>query len=247
MTKSFGQKTAVRNLSLNIKKGEFFGFLGPNGAGKTTTIKLMTGLLRPEAGEVKICGIDVGLEPQAAKARIGYVPDAPYLYEKLTAREYLHFIGGLYGMSPGKIDEQLEWLFELFSMDGWADQRCEEYSHGMRQKVVFCSAFLHNPQVLIVDEPMVGLDPQSGRLIKDLLKLYSHRGTTVFISTHTLSLAEELCDRVGIVHRGELIASGSIEELRRTAASKGENLETLFLRLTGGMKAAVLPPGVKVE
>jgi len=247
VSKSFGENKAVSDLSLNVNYGEFFGFLGPNGAGKTTTIKLINGLLRPDEGTIKICGIDVQKNPELAKMKTGYVPDAPYLYEKLTAREYLEFIGGLYKLSSEKINSQIEWLFELFAMNDWADSRCEEYSHGMRQKVVFSSALIHNPEVLIIDEPMVGLDPQSGRLVKDLLKLYSQRGTTVFVSTHTLSLAEELCDRIGIVYNGRLIASGTLDDLRSKAEAGGENLERLFLKLTGGPRMANLPDGIKIE
>jgi ABC-2 type transport system ATP-binding protein len=247
ISKSFGKKRAVDNLSLTVGKGEFFGFLGPNGAGKTTTIKIMAGLLKPESGQARICGIDVAQKPEDAKFKIGYIPDTPYLYEKLTAREYLEFTCGLYNLSQDKIKTQVEWIFELFGMDGWADRRCEEYSHGMRQKVIFGAAFAHDPEVLIIDEPMVGLDPQSMRLIKDMLKLYAGRGTTVFVSTHTLSVAEELCDRIGIVNQGTLILEGTISELRKTAASEGENLESLFLRLTGGPRPANLPPGIKIE
>ena len=234
VNKSFGENKAVNNLSLDIKAGEFFAFLGPNGAGKTTTIKMITGLLKPDSGTVRICGIDIEEYPEAAKIKTGYIPDSPYLYEKLTAREYLQFTGGLYRMPQEKIEEKIEWLFELFGMNGWVDSRCEEYSHGMRQKVIFCSAFLHEPEVLVIDEPMVGLDPQSARLVKDLLKLFSSRGTTVLISTHTLSVAEELCDRMGIINRGELIAAGTLDELRARAESDGDNLEKLFLTLTGG-------------
>jgi ABC-2 type transport system ATP-binding protein len=247
VTKNFGTKRAVDDLTLTINRGEFYGLLGPNGAGKTTTIKMMTGLLRPDGGVVKICGMDVNKEPQGAKMKTGYVPDAPYLYEKLTAREYLEFVGGLYGMPPDRIASQMEWLFGLFEMNGWADKRCEEYSHGMRQKLVFSSAFVHDPEVLIIDEPMVGLDPQSMRLVKDMLKLYSKRGITVFVSTHTLDVAEELCDRIGIVNNGRLVASGTLDELRKDAAAEGENLEGLFLKLTGGPRPANLPPGNVLE
>jgi len=240
VSKTYGTKKAVDDITLEIKSGEFFGFLGPNGAGKTTTIKMMTGLLRPDTGAVRICGIDTVVDPEAAKMKTGYIPDSPYIYEKLTAREYLEFTGGLYRMPSGKIQSRIEWLFDLFGMNGWADTRCEEYSHGMRQKVIFCSAFLHEPEVLIVDEPMVGLDPQSVRLVKDLLKSFSQKGTTVFVSTHTLSVAEELCDRIGIVNKGKLIEMGTISELKSRAASEGENLESLFLKLTGGATRAEL-------
>ena len=247
ITKYYSKKCAVEDLSLTVNKGEFFGFLGPNGAGKTTTIKMLTGLLKPDHGEVKICGIDIGKNPQAAKMKTGFVPDAPYLYERLSAREYLEFVGGLYGMSREKIVSQTEWLFELFGMDGWADKKCEEYSHGMRQKVVFSSAFIHSPEVLIVDEPMVGLDPQSMRLVKDVLKLFSKRGTTVFVSTHTLNIAEELCDRIGIVNDGRLIALGSLDELYKAAAHEGQDLEGMFLNMTGGQRPANLPSGDNIE
>ena len=247
ISKSFGDKKAVNELSLNIKQGQFFGFLGPNGAGKTTTIKMMTGLIKPDNGSIRIAGIDMSNDSLLARKKTGYIPDSPYLYEKLSAREYLEFTGGLYGMTPENIEERTAWLFDLFGMDDWADRRCEEYSHGMRQKVVFCSAFLHDPEVLIVDEPMVGLDPQSARLVKDMLKLLSSRGTTVFVSTHTLSVAEELSDQIGIVRQGELIAVGTLEELRNKAESEGENLENLFLKMTGGIKKANLPPGARVE
>jgi len=241
ISKSFGKKRAVDNLSLTVNKGELFGFLGPNGAGKTTTIKIMTGLLRPESGSVKICGIDVSREPENAKMKIGYVPDTPYLYEKLTAREYLEFTGGLFGVPRSELSAKIEWLFDLFGMDGWADRRCEEYSHGMRQKVVFGAAFVHDPEVLVVDEPMVGLDPQSMRLVKDMLRLYTARGVSVFVSTHILSVAEEMCDRIGVVNDGRLVAQGTLDDLRRAAATEGDNLEGLFLKLVGGIKTANLP------
>ena len=248
VTKNFGKKCAVDDLSLTVGKGEFFGLLGPNGAGKTTTIKMLAGLLRPDHGTVKICGIDIREKPQAAKMKTGYVPDAPYLYERLSAREFLEFVGGLYGMTQEKINTQMQWLFELFGMNGWADRKCEEYSHGMRQKVIFSSAFVHSPEVLIVDEPMVGLDPQSMRLVKDILKLFSQqRGTTVFVSTHTLSIAEELCDRIGIVNNGKRVACGTLEELYIEAESEGENLEGMFLKMTGGQRIANLPTGENIE
>jgi ABC-2 type transport system ATP-binding protein len=247
ISKSFGGKKAVEDLSLTVKKGEFFGFLGPNGAGKTTTIKMMTGLLKPESGVAKICGLDVARNPEAAKLKTGYIPDSPYLYEKLTAREYIEFTGGLYNIPPERVAAQIEWLFDLFDMNGWADRRCEEYSHGMRQKVVFCSAFVHNPEVIIVDEPMVGLDPQSMRLVKDFLTLYAKRGTTIFISTHILSVAEELCDKIGIVNGGKLVALGTTEELKKTANEEGGSLEELFLNMTGAPRLASLLPENRLE
>jgi len=206
LTKRFGQQLAVDNLNLVIEAGELFGFLGPNGAGKTTTIKMMAGVLKPTSGKVEIDGFDVQLQPERAKMKVGYVPDDPYLYDRLTAREYIEFVGGLYCLDKKTISLRSAELFEVFEMDGWVDRKCEEYSHGMRQKVVFCAAFLHNPTVLVVDEPVVGLDPQSTKTVKDLLKRYAAKGATVFISTHVLSIAEELCDRIGIIKKESLSA-----------------------------------------
>lgn len=234
LTKRFGQHIAVENLNMRIRAGELFGFLGPNGAGKTTTIKMMTGILKPTSGKIEIAGFDVQRQPQIAKMKVGYVPDEPYLYDRLTAREYLEFVAGLYRLDRKTLDIRSAELFETFGMDGWLDRKCEEYSHGMRQKVVFCAALLHNPAVLVVDEPIVGLDPQSTRLVKDLLKRYAAAGKTVFISTHVLSVAEELCDRIGIIDHGKLIGLGSIAELKAKAAQDDINLETLFLSLTAG-------------
>jgi len=244
VTKKFGRVVAVSDLSLKVEAGEFFGFLGPNGAGKTTTIKLLTGLLKPTSGRIFIGGIDITKEPEKAKQKIGYIPDNPYIYDKLSGREFLKFVGGLYGMSDREIDRRIDWLFDLFQVGSWGDERSESYSHGMKQKIVMASAFLHSPEVIIIDEPMVGLDPQSSRLVKDMLKLASRMGTTVFLSTHTLSIAEELCDRIGIVNQGKLVALGTLEELRRQAEERGvenvsgNSLEDLFLSLTGGQLQA---------
>ncbi len=231
VSKKFGQQPAVENLNLEIGQGELFGFLGPNGAGKTTTIKMAAGILKPTSGRIEIDGIDIQNQPERAKTLIGYVPDSPYLYERLTAREYLEFIGGLYGISKPQIDLRAEELFDLFGMNGWVDRRCEQYSHGMRQKVVFAAAMLHRPPTLVVDEPMVGLDPQSARIVKDLLKEYAAAGNTVFISTHTLSIAEELCDRIGIINGGRLVAAGKLEQLRSLSEQSEASLESLFLKL----------------
>ncbi len=232
LTKKYGEHIAVDNLSLGIKPGELFGFLGPNGAGKTTTIKMMTGILKPTEGSIEINGINIESEPEKAKKLIGYIPDDPYLYDRLSAREYLRFVGGLYNMEPELIEERSKELFDIFGMNSWVDKHCEEFSHGMRQKIVFCSAFLHRPKVMIVDEPMVGLDPQSSRLVKDMMKQYAIDGNTVFISTHVLSVAEELCDRIGIINRSKLIETGTFTELKAKAAREDVNLETLFLELT---------------
>ena len=232
LTKSFGNQIAVDDLSLDVEGGELFGFLGPNGAGKTTTIKMMAGILKPTSGKVEIAGFDVQRQPERAKMKIGYVPDDPYLYDRLTAREYLEFVGGLYRLDKKTVGIRSAELFEIFDMDGWVDRKCEEYSHGMRQKVVFCAAFLHDPTVLIVDEPVVGLDPRSTKMVKDFLKQYAAKGVAVFISTHVLSIAEELCDRVGIINKGKLIGVGSIAQLRDRATQRDANLESLFLELT---------------
>lgn len=232
LTKIYGDHAAVKDLNLEIKPGELFGFLGPNGAGKTTTIKMLTGILRPSAGNIVIADIDIQKNPGDAKKSIGYVPDDPYLYDRLTAREHLQFIGGLYGLSKADINMRSAALFDTFGMNGWVDQRCEEFSHGMRQKLVFCSAFIHQPAVLVVDEPMVGLDPQSSRLVKDLMKQYARKGNTVFVSTHMLSVAEELCDRIGIINKGRLIEIGTLSELRSRAVGNNANLESVFLELT---------------
>ena len=241
LTKDYGTLRAVDDLNLSISSGEFFGFLGPNGAGKTTTIKILSGLLRPTQGRVCIgrngdgVGFDLATHAQAAKAVTGYVPDTPYLYEKLTGSEFVHFVGGLYRVPEKVVEAKIEQYFDLFALNEHAHEMIESYSHGMRQKVVMTAALVHDPQVLVVDEPMVGLDPRSARKVKDLLKQKSKDGMTIFLSTHTLDVAEELCDRIAIVQKGRLIALGTMEELRNMARDtevKGSRLETLFLKLT---------------
>jgi len=225
LSKHFGKTKAVDQLSLQIKRGEFFCFLGPNGAGKTTTIKLICGLLKPTSGHIKVGGIDIQKEPVGAKKLLGYIPDQPYLYEKLTPTEFLRFIADLYGVSD---DGQK--LLELFEMVEHKHTLIEEFSHGMRQRIAFCATLIHSPEVIVIDEPMVGLDPKSSHLVKRILKEKSKEGVTIFLSTHTLSLAEELADRVGIIHKGRLVADGSVQELKEM--SKIGNLTDLFLELT---------------
>ena len=239
LNKNFGDTKAVSDLCLHVPQGELFGFLGPNGAGKTTTIKILSGLLRPASGKAIVGaeGIgeyDVMLQPEKAKAITGYIPDCPYLYEKLTGYEYIHFVGGLYGIPSKDIDRHVEEYFTLFGLLDAAHALIESYSHGMRQKVVVTGALVHNPKVLVVDEPMVGLDPKSSRILKDLLKRKSQEGVTVFLSTHTLDIAEELCDRIGIILRGQLQAVGNMDELRKLTKedSSGLRLESVFLKLT---------------
>ncbi len=228
LSKKFGNIVAVKSLNLRIEKGELFILLGPNGAGKTTTMKLITGLLRPTEGEIWVGGYSVLREYMMAKRLIGYIPDTPYVYEKLSAREFLHFIQDIYQVeNKHKVEE----LLELFHLREEADRLIEEYSHGMKQKVAIASALIHNPKVLIIDEPLVGLDPRSARLLKDILKKKVKDGMTVFLSTHTLSLAEELSHRIGIINESKLIAVGTLKELREKAKTTG-NLEEVFLRLT---------------
>ena len=233
LTKQFDIKTAVDDLNLSIPAGELFGFLGPNGAGKTTTIKILNGLLRPTHGTVSIGGYDLAHEAKSAKAITGYVPEDPFVYAKLTGREFLQFVGGLYSMSPGDIEKEIQYWTDFFSMDSFLDALTESYSHGTRQKLVMASAFMHHPRVMIIDEPMVGLDPISTKKVKDLFKEQSRQGITIFLSTHILAVAEELCDRVGIIHQGKLIASGNLEQMKHYLISGTDSsLETIFLQLT---------------
>ncbi|MGE0757483.1 MAG: ABC transporter ATP-binding protein [Pirellulaceae bacterium] len=230
-TRLYGRKVAVNKLDLVVPRGELFAFLGPNGAGKTTTIKMMVGLLRPTSGVVSIGGHDISLHPREVNLCTGYVPDEPYLYDKLTGREFLKFVADLYGMSPAAAAESLERQIVTFGLAEFVDQLTESYSHGMKQRLVFASALLHNPSVLIVDEPMVGLDPRSMRLVKDLLRDKARSGTTVFMSTHTLAVAEEIADRIGVITGGQLRFLGTVSDLRRQLA-RDDSLEQLFLRLT---------------
>jgi ABC-2 type transport system ATP-binding protein len=231
VTKKYGNKTAVHNLDLRIEAGELFAFLGPNGAGKTTTIKLICGLLFPTAGTVRLGGYDLETDGDKARQLLSYVPDQPYLYEKLTGREFLRFIADMYGLDETHARARIDAMIDLFSLHPFVDELTERYSHGMRQRTVFAAALLHEPKVLIVDEPTVGLDPRSIRLLKDLLRKEADRGTTVFLSTHSLDVAEELADRIGIVEQGRLISNGTLETLRKQARSDG-SLEEVFLQLT---------------
>ena len=238
LQKSYGDTLAVKGVTLQVQPGEIFGFLGPNGAGKTTTIKMLIGLLRPSAGVARIGGHDIQREPIAAKSLIGYVPDQPYLPEKLTAREFLEFIAGLYQLDRATAARRGEELLRLFGLADRGDELVGGYSHGMRQKTALAGALLHNPKAFFLDEPTVGLDPRSARLIKDLLREVADRGTAVFMSTHILEIAERMCDRVGIIDNGRIVAVGTVDELR--AGRSGESLEDIFLELTGGAEAAEL-------
>ena len=238
VTKRYGSRTAVKELSLSIPKGEVFAFLGPNGAGKTTTIKMMVGLLLATEGTVRLSGFDVARQPRAAKSRLGYVPDQPDLYDKLSGREFLAFVGQIYGMSRGELDAAIDHFANVFDLEPFFDRLTESYSHGMKQRVAFASALLHKPDVLMLDEPMVGLDPRTMRLVKDLLQAQARQGLTVFMSTHTLSVAEEVADRIGVIDQGELLFLGTVEELRRSLSATHSSLEELFLRLTSADDAA---------
>jgi ABC-2 type transport system ATP-binding protein len=231
VTKSYGTKVAVRDLSLRIEPGELFAFLGPNGAGKTTTIKLLCGLLFPTSGAVRVGGFDIQHDGDRARQLISYVPDQPFLYEKLTGREFMQFIADMYGMSAEAGRKRMDEVIALFSMQEFVDDLTERYSHGMRQRTVFAAALLHEPKVLIVDEPTVGLDPKSVRLLKNLLRQEADKGTTVFLSSHSLDVVEQLADRIGIVEHGRLISCGTLDMLRKQAALDG-SLEDVFLKLT---------------
>ena len=233
LTKRYGDLMAVDQLNISVERGEIFGFIGPNGAGKTTTIRMMAGVLKRTEGEVLIGGLDMASDPVAAKRVIGFIPDRPFLYEKLTGMEFMRFSADLYGVGDGVFREKAEGLLIQFSLYDWADQLIEAYSHGMKQRLVIASALLHAPRVIIVDEPMVGLDPAGIRMVKDLLRELAGKGTAIFMSTHTLEIAEDLCDRIGIIHRGRLVALGTTGDLRGTARLVDGDLEEVFLRLTG--------------
>jgi ABC-2 type transport system ATP-binding protein len=232
LTKRFGEKTAVAPLDLDIPAGTFFCFLGPNGAGKTTTIKMLTGLLCPSGGKVTVGGIDIQQEPVAAKRLLGYVPDHPFLYDKLTGREFMRFVAGLYQISDAHYKAHCESLLEMFEISRVGDQLIEDYSHGMRQKLSFASCFLHDPRIVIVDEPWVGLDPKNIRFVKDFLKQKTREeGLTVFMSTHTLSIAEEIADKIGIINQGRLLHLGTVAEIKALHENPG-SLEEVFLAVT---------------
>ncbi len=242
VSKRYGEKIAVRDLNLHIDAGEVFAFLGPNGAGKTTTIKMMTGLLMPTTGTVRVGGFDVVQQGERSRQLLSYVPDQPYLYEKLSGREFLQFIADLYGMPPEYSRERITQMITTFSLETFVDDLTERYSHGMRQRTVFAAALLHEPKVLIADEPTVGLDPRSIRMLKDLLRTEAAKGVTIFLSTHSLDIAQELADRIGIVDHGRLLTVGNLEDLRQQAALDG-TLEDVFLKITeeAAAEAAAAP------
>src|SRR5687767_11395711 len=231
LTKRYGGFTAVDAIDLTVPKGELFGFLGPNGAGKTTTLRMIAGILQPSAGTVRIAGIDIAVNPIAAKSKLGFIPDRPFIYEKLTGAEFLRFVAGLYSQNGKDIEHRGHELLSLFDLNEWRDELVESYSHGMRQKLIISSAFIHKPDVIVVDEPMVGLDPKAARILKDLFSEYTRRGHTIMMSTHTLEVAESMCHRIGIIQGGKIRALGKLSELRSESAGAG--LEEIFLKLTG--------------
>ena len=232
VTRTYGEKTAVAGLSLTVPAGELFALLGPNGAGKTTTIKMLVGLLRPSSGHVRLGGHDVVAQPRQACSLLGFVPDVTFLYDKLTGREFLHFLAGMYGYGPRETAERSEREINHFELAEFVDDLTESYSHGMKQRLVFAAALLHDPSVLVIDEPLVGLDPRSGKLVKDLLRARAAAGVAIFMSTHLLDVAEQIADRIGIVDRGKLLCVGTLAELRGRLAAQHTSLEQLFLDVT---------------
>ena len=246
LVKRYGDKLAVDNVSFSVYPGEIFGFLGPNGAGKTTTIKMVVGLLKPSSGTARIAGYDVQNQAIQAKAASGFVPDEPNLYSKLSARELLRFVGDLYELPPAQVERRTEELLRLFDLVDAADDLTDSYSHGMQQKTSLAAALLHDPKVLILDEPTVGLDPKSARLIKDILRQIANRGAAIMLSTHILEIAERMCDRIGIINKGKLVAVGTLDDLRALGTGVGgASLEDIFLDLTGGSEYAEITEVLK--
>jgi len=236
LTKRYGKFKAVDGIELTVPKGELFGFLGPNGAGKTTTFRMIAGIIVPTAGRIEIGGVDLVRQPLLAKRRLGYIPDRPFVYDKITGAEFLRFVAALYNAEDASLERRIDELLDLFELMPWKHELTESYSHGMRQKLIIAGALIHRPEVIVVDEPMVGLDPKGARLLKDLFRQYVNRGGTILMSTHTLEVAESMCDRMAIMQSGRILAQGTIDELREQTASGDASLEDLFLRLTGGFR-----------
>jgi ABC-2 type transport system ATP-binding protein len=232
LTKTFRNLVAVDRLNLMVPKGEIFGFIGPNGAGKTTTINMVGGILAPTSGKVMICGINMEANPEKAKGKIGFIPERPYLYEKLTGIEFLKFIADLYGVGEDVFLIKSQEKLDMFFLSDWSEDLIESYSHGMKQRLVMAAALVHDPEVIIVDEPMVGLDPLAIKTVKNLFQTLAKQGVTIFMSTHTLKVAEDICDRIGIIHRGSLIATGTPEDLKTGLDEIDADLEQVFIRLT---------------
>jgi ABC-2 type transport system ATP-binding protein len=234
LVKTYGKFTAVDGVSLDVKSGEIHGFLGPNGAGKTTTLRMIAGLLKPSAGRIEVNGHDLAKDPEAAKASLGFIPDRPYIYEKLTGGEFLRFHGGLFGLDGDGIGPRVKEMLELFELGRWENELVESFSHGMKQRLVMSAAFLHRPHAVVVDEPMVGLDPRGARLIKDVFRKMAQRGVGILMSTHTLEVAQEMCDRISIILKGKIIARGTVADIRAMGDGGDDHLTSVFLKLTGG-------------
>ena len=234
LVKRFGSFTAVDGVSIDVAPGQIHGFLGPNGAGKTTSIRMIAGLLKPDAGRILVNGHDLAVAPEAAKAALGFIPDRPFIYEKLTSGEFLRFHAGLYGMDERDSDERIKEMLDIFELGRWQHELVESFSHGMKQRLVMSAAFLHRPKAVLVDEPMVGLDPRGAKLIKAVFRKMSENGVAILMSTHTLEVAQEMCDRISIILKGRIIAHGTVEELRGMAGTPNEELTPVFLKLTGG-------------
>jgi ABC-2 type transport system ATP-binding protein len=235
LVKTYGAFKAVDGVSLNVEPGEIHGFLGPNGAGKTTTMRMIAGLLKPTSGRIVVNNHDMEQEPEAAKGSLGFIPDRPFIYDKLTAGEFLTFHAGLYGMTNGQVAGRVDEMLELFELTQWKNELIESFSHGMKQRLVMSSAFFHRPQAVCVDEPMVGLDPRGARLIKDVFRRMSERGVAILMSTHTLEVAQEMCHRVSIIQKGHIIAQGTVDDVKQIAGgTTDEHLTAVFLKLTGG-------------
>ncbi len=245
IVKRYGDFSAVNGLDLRVPRGEIFGFLGPNGAGKTTTIRMIAGVLEPTEGSIVIGGYDLETHPMQAKSRIGYIPDRPFLYEKLSGGEFLRFVSGIWGKDEPASEDRADGLLEIFNLLEWKHELIESYSHGMRQKLLITSALIHQPELIVVDEPMVGLDPRSARILKDLFRVYVERGGTVFLSSHTLEVVEAVCDRMAIIREGVVIAKGTMDDLRQQADSGGADLEEIFLKLTGNDHMAGVVAGLQ--
>ncbi len=234
LVKQYGAFTAVDGVSLDVQPGEIHGFLGPNGAGKTTTLRMIAGLLKPTSGRILVNGHDAAAEPEAAKASLGFIPDRPFIYEKLTAGEFLEFHAGLFGMDGNGTAGRVREMLDLFELGRWQNELVESFSHGMKQRLVMSAAFIHRPRAVVVDEPMVGLDPRGARLIKDVFRRMSERGVAILMSTHTLEVAQEMCDRISIILKGKIIARGTVDEVRMQSGGGDAQLTEVFLKLTGG-------------
>ncbi len=232
VTKTFGTFTAVDDLTLTIPPGELFGFLGPNGAGKTTTIKMIAGLFTPTSGTIRVNGFDTSAQPIDAKHSLAYIPDQPFLYEKLTGREFLYFVGGLFGIAKEDLHRKIKEVIEHFEIGQWIDKKAEDYSQGMRQRISIAAAVLHEPKTIIIDEPMVGLDPRSAKIVRETLMSQAHAGISILMSTHSLPMAEEICDRIGIIHKGKLVYCDVKEGVQAFEESLGGKLENVFLEIT---------------